>query len=816
MSCTITAIINGNIVNIPIIEGSTEDLISISSIQKIYDQLKYIKSNEEIISGLYLSKDDLDIREADDDFKQNITKRKFFAGVKTSAKNSLESLFKDVIIYKSNVDNDIKSIKIYNQRILVIGDNILDQSEFKLFDALINLNVDNETAQNKIQKAKEFVNDNIVEKYTNYLFEQESAQNIYLQNFAQSNIIKYNQSIKNRNIFYYPELSDSYPLVGDIINKDGNDYIYLGLSGESDNYLVLLKIIGSEFDPNQIYVEKNISNLKSYKQKLPYNYSIPSEHDIHNLMLNQRLLEKGEKHSLNQGDIIKISSKKSSSNSVIVDVILNEGGVEYLIYNSDSFQYISESDVKEIVSVNSKLNITSSKFELSEYSTVINLVNNEKALNYFNQLKIGDVIDTKDLSELNDQEVPQYVLDLFQESGKNQSDSKYRILSISPNNTLIVSKFGSNVREKLSFEDVKTIYLKNRTLVDNDLSILQYPLSFYNKTEHINDAAVKYAALNGYGTNLSKNKKNIYFYDSNQNYIYDLGSYRKLNIRTELIKNNLIPGDIISKSNKNFKEFYKVVSVINDGKESHINVSFLKDDKYVIFKLDDNFFNGDNVQVYSKNPERLKQFSKVNDFPQLSDSELDIKVISMLEDNFNIPVKIIDDPSQKFAYTDGEKIFINISHRENDNTYVIKHAVHEFIHLMLGNMRLKNPEDYRILIESYREFSQNKELLIDKNIMEIEESMVTELSNKLNFDDITKDSIDLDEEILKKINSEFAKLFGITPPVGNGWLAESVQSIINKYKKDFTFETTKNFQLSAIKQHNQFLKEIDKIKKECE
>ena len=108
--------------------------------------MKYIKSNEEIISGLYLSKDDLDIREADDDFKQNIIKRKFFAGVKTSAKNSLESLFKDVIIYNSNVDNDIKSIKIYNQRILVIGDNILDQSEFKLFDALINLNVDNETA----------------------------------------------------------------------------------------------------------------------------------------------------------------------------------------------------------------------------------------------------------------------------------------------------------------------------------------------------------------------------------------------------------------------------------------------------------------------------------------------------------------------------------------------------------------------------------------------------------------------------------------------------------------------------------------------
>ena len=35
MSCTVETTINGNSIKIPISEGSTEDIISISSIQKI-------------------------------------------------------------------------------------------------------------------------------------------------------------------------------------------------------------------------------------------------------------------------------------------------------------------------------------------------------------------------------------------------------------------------------------------------------------------------------------------------------------------------------------------------------------------------------------------------------------------------------------------------------------------------------------------------------------------------------------------------------------------------------------------------------------
>ena len=120
---------------------------------------------------------------------------------------------------------------------------------------------------------------------------------------------------------------------------------------------------------------------------------------------------------------------------------------------------------------------------------------------------------------------------------------------------------------------------------------------------------------------------------------------------------------------------------------------------------------------------------------------LDRKVVSMLEDNFGIPVEIIEDINEAFAYTDGERIFINIAKRkENDNTYVIKHAVHEFIHLMLGNMRTKNPEDYRILIESYKRVKN-----LEGDIIHIEETIVQDLSDILGeFEKIGVDSIDLD------------------------------------------------------------------------
>ena len=128
-------------------------------------------------------------------------------------------------------------------------------------------------------------------------------------------------------------------------------------------------------------------------------------------------------------------------------------------------------------------------------------------------------------------------------------------------------------------------------------------------------------------------------------------------------------------------------------------------------------------------------------------------------------------------------------------------------------MRVKNPEDYRILIESYKKIRN-----LEGNIIDIEEIVVKKLTDSLGeFEKIGVDSIDLDQEILQKINQGFANLFNIRIPdsLKSEWLAESAQSIIYKYKKDFAFETTQDFQLSTIKKENQFLREIDKIKKEC-
>ena len=188
----------------------------------------------------------------------------------------------------------------------------------------------------------------------------------------------------------------------------------------------------------------------------------------------------------------------------------------------------------------------------------------------------------------------------------------------------------------------------------------------------------------------------------------------------------------------------------------------------------------------------------------------------MLEDKFNIPVEIIDDINQEYAYTDGEKIFINIAKRkDDDNTYVLKHAVHEFVHLMLGNMRLNNPEDYRILIEVYK-----KHVKFDntKNLQDTEEKLVEDLVTKLGELENVGSELDFEEELLSKISKGFSDLFNISNTTNTketGWLSENVGSVIKKYNKDFAIMTSENFQLSQIKKHNQFLKEINLIKKEC-
>ena len=803
MSCTVETTINGNSIKIPISEGSTEDIISISSIQKITEQLKYIVPDTDIIESLYQSKDGLNILEADESFKNDLLTNEILADVKASAKDSFKKLFDNLIIYKSGVDNDIRSLKIYNKRILIIGNNIPEKSKFKILDAIINLSVDVELPENKIRRAKEFFNSKIIEGYTDYLFDQEASQNIYLKDFASSQVVKYEQGVTNRNIFYYNITTNERAVEGDIITKkddSGNnqDYLYLGLSGESDNYHVLLKINNNDIDKSQVHIEKNISGLQVYKQKLPHNYNLPNENDLYNLTLNQIPFEKNSEISLNKGDVISFSSNGTTKNSIIVDVLLTDLDEEYLVYNDiDLFQYVSRGNIKPI-SKNSKINIIQNKFVESEYPSIINIENNNKSNDYLKLLKVNDVIEKIIPDDENIKEI-----------------SKYKVIQISPNNTVTIVKFGTDIREKITLQDIKTIYLNGRKTIDNDLNILKSPLTFYTSFETSNERAKKYAALNGYliGDGEKTEKDAFYTNDGLTKYVYDLGNYQKLNIPTEFIKSKLISGDIISKEDGEYKQFYKIISTTDNKGEIHINVAQLIDSNYKIFELTEDFFN-DSIQVYSKNIERVKEFKKSQELKQLSDMSLDRKVVSMLEDNFGIPVEIIEDINKAFAYTDGERIFINIAKRkENDNTYVIKHAVHEFIHLMLGNMRTKNPEDYRILIESYKRVKN-----LEGDIIDIEETIVQNLSNILGeFEKIGVDSIDLDQEILQKINQGFASLFNIQIPdsLKSEWLAESAQSIINKYKRDFTFETTQDFQLSTIKKENQFLREIGKIKKEC-
>ena len=837
MSCVVTANINGNTIEIPINESSANGAISSQSIQKLTELVKYIKSDEEIIHSLYTSEQNLELKKTNSDFISDeiFSKTTTSIGVDTPVdvkitniaekikeKELFTSLTKGIDIYTSNIDNDVQSLKIYNKKILIINPNLIEYNGLKLLDALINLNVDNESVSNKIEKAKELFDEGIVESYTQYLYEQEVSQNIYLQDFASINVVKYKQSIEHKNVFYNQELtSGSNPVPGDIIHKvikQGDvetyeDYLYLGLSGEASNYHVLLKIVGNKIDSSQIYIEKILDKVLIYKPRLPYNYNFPTEHDIYTLTLDQEPIPKNVKHSINKGDIIKSSNKRNAPTYVVIDIILNDNNdEEYLVYNpQEQFKYIKNSDEIKTVSQNSNLVFKTTTFIKSNYQTIINLENTDIAYNYFKLLKPDDVIEALD---------------------EKNNITKYKIIQVNTDNTLQVISFGNKpYRKKVKLEDVKKIYFKNYVKIDRDLNMLNVPLEFFKRSDYISPFLSKFAKLHNYGINT--NGSNVSFYEPMkkndkklvEKWVYDLGNYRKLDIPQNQILNELTLDDIIYKEDDNIrtKKFYKVVSKVVTKKNNinviHVNVAMINNDnKYEIFELSQEFFDESTgkLTIYSKDFKRISSFRKVTQDKFISDTGLDRKIIQMLEDKFNIPVEIIDDSEQAYAYTDGEKIFINIAKRkDDDNTYVLKHAVHEFVHLMLGNMRLNNPEDYRILIEVYKKHLNDSDI---KNLRDTEEKLVENLVEQLGKLENVGTELDFEEELLNKISEGFGKLFDIPniPNMGKtGWLSENVGSVIKKYKNNFAIMTSENFQLSQIKKHNQFLKEINLIIKKC-
>lgn len=824
MSCVVTANINGNTIEIPINESSANGAISSQSIQKLTELVKYIKSDEEIIHSLYTSEQNLELKKTNSDLISGEIFSNTSIGVDTPVdveitniaekiKKLFTSLTKGIDIYTSNIDNDVQSLKIYNKKILIINPNLIEHNGLKLLDALINLNVDNESVSNKIEKAKELFNKKIVERYTQYLYEQEVSQNIYLQDFASINVVKYKQSIEHKNVFYNQELtSGSNPVPGDIIHKvikQGDvetyeDYLYLGLSGEASNYHVLLKIVGNKIDSSQIYIEKILDKVLIYKPRLPYNYNFPTEHDIYTLNLDQKAIPKNVKHSISKGDIIKSSNKRNAPTYVVIDIILNDyNDEEYLVYNpGEQFKYIKKSDEIKIISQNSKLVFKTMEFFENNYQTIINLKNTDIAYTYFKLLKPDDVIEVSD------------------------EETKYKIIQVNTDNTLQVISLDEDAeRKKVKLEDVKKIYFKNYVKIDRDLNMLNVPLEFFKRSGYESPFLNKFAKLHNYV--IKTNGSNVSFYEPMsenikvEKQVYDLGNYKKLDIPQNQILNELTLDDIIYKEDKNSttKKFYKVVSKVEKDNTIHVNVAMINDNnKYEIFELSQEFFDEstDKLTIYSKDFKRASSFRKATQDKFISDTGLDRKIIQMLEDKFNIPVEIIDDINQEYAYTDGEKIFINIAKRkDDDNTYVLKHAVHEFVHLMLGNMRLNNPEDYRILIEVYKKQSK---LDNTKGLQDTEEKLVTTLVEQLGELGNVGNELDFDEELLNKISKGFGELFNISDMTNTketGWLSENVGSVIKKYNKDFAIMTSENFQLSQIKKHNQFLKEIDKIKKEC-
>lgn len=188
--------------------------------------------------------------------------------------------------------------------------------------------------------------------------------------------------------------------------------------------------------------------------------------------------------------------------------------------------------------------------------------------------------------------------------------------------------------------------------------------------------------------------------------------------------------------------------------------------------------------------------------------------INYLEESFGLPVFFEENSNtSEFAYTDGQSITINLNgyrtwksntsiKDKSLNNYLLTRGVHELSHLMLGILRVTNPEAYRAFLETQRKGIQDKRTLI-----ELEESIVTEME-KFQF------TIQEQNDINNGMKRLFAELFHIDENrlANSNWHMRNLGNFMTTFVKG---QEIPQFDFKEIATTQRELKVLDEIKQEC-
>lgn len=665
----------------------------------------------------------------------------------------------------------------------------------------------------KFKKADGTDNDTgktIFDDYIVYTDQQLSTNNLKLTEFLLLQGRAYQTATQGKNIDVYYDTSriqksseTNKILEGDIIVKDNKKYIYYGIFQEGAERNHMFQELNPADGVNAELIRKSsLMDLDFHAKLLSPNYQLDIS-QLQNLAYEEKpsAVTKATLLNLAAGDIINLVD--TNNTYFVVNTFSDLNAERVLVYdiNMQSYMYIEKQDVSMI------LKTVKSNFDFSPLMSFTQIdVDPYNTLSEINlhKLSMGDMVRVENLEY--------YFL-------KYQNDREIQV-------------YNNDTGEKMNIalSTVNRIKMSKQAYYNPNLHLVKEPTSF-----EVYDGAQAPSILEktrGYKRTIVGDPKweTHYFTKPNGELVYDLSNYKVLE-NAKISDLNI--GDMISeksrllidhKDNKStgshFSKFYQVVSktieVVNNVEVIRTYVAHYDNLGNTIISDASSILNPVNLTFYSNDSKQIKVHNSTTS-REVSLAQKDRAIINYFEKTFKIPVEFETGDASYFARTDGTSIKINLTNKGADNDYISNHAVHEFIHLMLANMRVENSEDYIVMLNVFKEIHTDLNLA-EATLPEIEEALVEALTEQVTT---TKGGFTLDptkqSHLEKLISNGFSDLFKFNKELNpnNDWLYDKLGSFLAKYKANFFFESTSGFSLEAIERSNMIYKELQNIERKC-
>lgn len=389
----------------------------------------------------------------------------------------------------------------------------------------------------------------------------------------------------------------------------------------------------------------------------------------------------------------------------------------------------------------------------------------------------------------------------------------------------IETSFAQNLQfkgEKLQTSPLKVLILRNLTLGDRITT--DGNSYYYLKTLSDNLLLVQDKLGTQYSINFnditSIESSTVFFQNlqfskilqsSKTNQDYDMGSYMVKSFHySDDVSNNLKQidaTDIIRTNDGLYYVLYKRGNSIY-GIDSQNNFLDLTD-----------IISSDIESVYTLDP--IKRLNTSKSFKQntnISLSEYESAFFDYLAHELGIPVEFVEETDGKFkdklAWTDNKSIYINVAAHKNGESF-LESGIHEFTHILLAYVRMRDPEVYRALIElKRRDSNQGIYTDIEESIVDHVTNIVTNAANR----EANQGKID---NIMNLISFEFKKLFNFkTNNNNNNWLYNNnLKGLLQNYNNGvvnlFIQGLQAGLNLESLARATAMQQKMNEIKREC-